>query len=345
MQTSEDSPLAPFDPEPERTFLARRRVASVSSVEDPEERQSVISMGDQKLRDLWIPKDQLAYTYVVMPAIQANNWEIKPALINMVQHNPFKGSALESPHEHIRNFLEYCNTLKHNGVPPEAIRMQLFAFSLAGLAKMWFHALPRHCRYTWEHLLQAFFEKYFPPTKAAECRDKITRFVQYEGESLYDAWQRYQGLIRMCPNHGQEQWLILQTFYKGLTSQTRAFVDSAAGGGIMNKTLDEATALIESMASHNFSWTNERTVHPNQQLEIQLSGQNDLEAKLDSITNQLSQLMQEKNSKAIVPVNQVSSACVICGNEGHSPQECSLFENLGSQVAEVNYAQNQGAFS
>ena len=113
----------------------------------------------------------------------------------------------------------------------------------------------------------------------------------------------------------------------------------------MNKTLDEATALIESMASHNLSWTNERTVHPNQQSAIQLSGQNDLEAKLDSLTNQLSQLMQEKNSKAIVPVNQVSSACLICGNEGHSPQECSLFANPGNQVAEVNYAQNQGVFS
>ena len=131
----------------------------------------------------------------------------------MASHNPFKGSALESPHEHIRNFLEYCNTLKHNGVPPEEIRMQFFPFSLSGLAKMWFHALPIHCRDTWEHLLQAFFERYFPPTKAAECRDKITRFVQYEGESLYDAWQRYQGLIRMCPNHGQEQWLILQTIW------------------------------------------------------------------------------------------------------------------------------------
>ena len=114
---SEDSPLAPFDPEPERTFLARRRASSVSSVEDQEDRQLVINMGDKKLRDLWIPKDQLANTDVVMPAIQANNWEIKPALINMVQHNPFKGSALESSHEHIRNFLEYCNTLKHNGVP------------------------------------------------------------------------------------------------------------------------------------------------------------------------------------------------------------------------------------
>ena len=56
----------------------------------------------------------------------------------MVQHNPFKGSALESPHEHIRNFLEYCNTLKHNGVPPEAIRMQLFLFHCHALQRCGF---------------------------------------------------------------------------------------------------------------------------------------------------------------------------------------------------------------
>jgi hypothetical protein len=53
-----------------------------------------------------------------------------------------------------------------------------------------------------------------------------------------------------------------------LTAQTRSFIDSAAGGGIMNKTLDEATELIVSMASHKFSWTNERAVHPNNQLQI-----------------------------------------------------------------------------
>ena len=71
----------------------------------------------------------------------------------------------------------------------------------------------------------------------------------------------------------------------------------------MNKTLDEATELIESMSAHNFSWTNERAVHPTHQSMIKLSGQNALEAKFDSLTNQISQLMQEKNDKAIVHVN------------------------------------------
>jgi hypothetical protein len=113
----------------------------------------------------------------------------------------------------------------------------------------------------------------------------------------------------------------------------------------MNKTLDEATELIESMASHNFSWTNERAVHPNNQLQIQSSGQNALEAKLESLTTQLAQLMIERNSQALVPVNQVSTACAICGKEGHSLMECTLSAPVEAMISEVNYAQNQGAYS
>jgi hypothetical protein len=55
--------------------------------------------------------------------------------------------------------------------------------------------------------------------------------------------------------------------------------------------------------------------------------------------------MTEKNSKALVPVNQVSSACLICGKEGHSPLECTLSVLVETQISEVNYAQNQGVFS
>jgi hypothetical protein len=99
------------------------------------------------------------------------------------------------------------------------------------------------------------------------------------------------------------------------------------------------------MAAHNFSRTNERAVHPNNQLQIQASGQIALEAKLDSLANQLSQLMTKKNSKALVPVNQVSSSCSICGKEGHSPLECTLFVPTETQISEVNYAQNQGVYS
>jgi hypothetical protein len=69
MQSSEDSPLAPFDPKPKRTFLARRRAGSEVSVEDLGSSESNFSMGDKKLRDLWIPKDQISNADVIMSAI------------------------------------------------------------------------------------------------------------------------------------------------------------------------------------------------------------------------------------------------------------------------------------
>ena len=113
----------------------------------------------------------------------------------------------------------------------------------------------------------------------------------------------------------------------------------------MNKTLDEAFELIESMASHNFSWTNERAMQPPQPVVMQHGSPQALEAKLDSLTSQISQLMLEKNGKALVPVSAVLAPCQICGIEGHSPQECPYFSAGETQVAEVNYTQNQGPFS
>lgn len=78
------------------------------------------------MKDLWLPQN--VSVNVAQPVIQANNFELKTALISMFQHSQFSGSALNDPYEHINQFLEYCN--KMNGVPADAIRLQLFPFSL-----------------------------------------------------------------------------------------------------------------------------------------------------------------------------------------------------------------------
>lgn len=45
---------------------------------------------------------------------------------------------------------------------------------------------------TWEKLAQKFLAKYFSPAKMAELINDITSFSQFEGESLYEAWERYK---------------------------------------------------------------------------------------------------------------------------------------------------------
>ena len=48
--------------------------------------------------------------------------------------------ATEDPYAHLEKFIEICNTVKIVGVPDEAIRLNLFLFSLTGEAKRWLHS-------------------------------------------------------------------------------------------------------------------------------------------------------------------------------------------------------------
>jgi hypothetical protein len=50
-----------------------------------------------------------------------------------------------------------------------------------------------------------------------------------------------------------DEWLVLQSFYNGLTTTSRAHLDAAAGGAYLNLTITKATALIEKMVS-NQDW-------------------------------------------------------------------------------------------
>ena len=67
-------------------------------------------------------------------------------------------------------------------------------------------------------------------------------------------------MLRLCPHHCLEKWLIIHTFYNGLTYVTKIIVDAAAGGALMNKDFTKAYALIEDMDLNLFQWTDEKAV-------------------------------------------------------------------------------------
>jgi hypothetical protein len=46
-----------------------------------------------------------------------------------------------------------------------------------------------------------------------------------------------------------DEWLVLQSFYNGLTTTSRAHLDAAARGAYLDLTIAKATALIEKMVS------------------------------------------------------------------------------------------------
>jgi len=123
----------------------------------------------------------------VNPAVEVNNFELRPALISFVEQKQFGGHPSENPHLHLCNFLLKCDTIKHNGVSADAIRLRLFPFSFKDRASDWLLNEEPNSITTWEALSKAFQSKYFPPGKTAKLRAKVNSFTQRGDESLYEA--------------------------------------------------------------------------------------------------------------------------------------------------------------
>ena len=73
------------------------------------------------MEDFRRPIIQDEYASVRQPPIEANNFELKPALITMVQQHQFIGHPIEDPNEHMGRFMRMTNTVKLNGVRSEVI--------------------------------------------------------------------------------------------------------------------------------------------------------------------------------------------------------------------------------
>ncbi|XP_040987883.1 uncharacterized protein LOC121235614 [Juglans microcarpa x Juglans regia] len=76
------------------------------------------------------------YSSIRCQTINANNFELKPALISMVQQAHYSRSPLDDPNIHLTMFLEICDTVKINGVTEDTIRLRLFPFSSRDKARV-----------------------------------------------------------------------------------------------------------------------------------------------------------------------------------------------------------------
>ncbi|CAH9096498.1 unnamed protein product [Cuscuta epithymum] len=230
---------------PERLFRGRAKRRLLEDLE---------KMADQTTLETLTP-NYVARNSIGAPTIEANNFEIKPAMIQMLANNPFCGYAHEDPMEHIESFIQTCATFKYNGVSSEAVRLTLFPFSLKDKASRWLCSFPNGHFDTWEKLHQAFMQEYFPPSAAIKVQTEILNFTQAPTETFSEAWDRLKTLRRKCPETFMNAATIMCRFYNGLRLEYMRELDWASQGGMFLKLSPQAEEqIIENLASNDKYW-------------------------------------------------------------------------------------------
>lgn len=93
-------------------------------------------------------------------------------------------------------------------------------FFLRERAKHQFNEIHRSTIRSWEELRKVFLNTYLPPCLAQKVMDEISHFVQMDDESIYEAWEYSNDLLRRCPRYGFSEVKQITTFFSGLTEET-----------------------------------------------------------------------------------------------------------------------------
>nr|GEV37985.1 reverse transcriptase domain-containing protein [Tanacetum cinerariifolium] len=103
----------------------------------------IVMMVDQRTMAQLLQAPTVGYEdAIVVPAITADNFELKHGLLTLVQNKQFFGYDKEDPHAHIRYFNKITSTLKFPNIPNTPIKLMLFPFSLEGATRIWLEKEP-----------------------------------------------------------------------------------------------------------------------------------------------------------------------------------------------------------
>nr|GFC46993.1 hypothetical protein [Tanacetum cinerariifolium] len=236
---------------------------------------------------------------IVVPPINANNFELKQTLINLVQSNQFTGR--QDPHNHLRFFNTVTSTFRHPEVP--------------------------------NNLISKFINQFFPPSKTTYLWNEIINFLRKPNEMFYEAWECFKDLLRQCPHHEFSKLHQLDTFYINPNDQDA--LDSAAGGNFLDKIPRECLSIIESKSKVRYSRSRVTDSRANTNAPLLSSSPFNsfdlqqiaasLEDKLDIRMSQFEKSLNDMKASFVTPtapIKEVEEVCVTCGanhSYNHSP--------------------------
>ncbi|GKD67020.1 reverse transcriptase domain-containing protein [Tanacetum coccineum] len=299
-------------------------VVEPCNLEEPIPGQTIVAMADRTMEELLRAPTEGYGEAIVLPEINADHFEIKTNLLQLVQANPFHGLENENPHAHINSFKRITSTLRFRNVPNDVIKLMMFPYSLEGAAKTWYEKEPPNSILTWDDLVTKFVNQFFPPSKTTHLKNKISRFSQEFDESFSEAWERFKGMLRSCPHHGFSELTQVDTFYNGLNENEQDSLNAAAGGNLLSKTTREALNIIENKSKVRYSRNKTNASRVNSRENVSKTDE-----RIDKLADQLSTLVEIVSKKVVVPpapVKAVEENCVTCGG-AHAWYNCPATDN------------------
>ncbi|GJV80673.1 reverse transcriptase domain-containing protein [Tanacetum coccineum] len=235
------------------TIPRRRNRGRAPNIVEPELRTivEVAPMAERTMEELLRAPTEGYGEAIILPKINADHFEIKTNLLQLVQASPFHGYERENPHAHINSFKRITSTLRFRDVLNDAIKLMMFLYSLEGAAKVWYRKEPPNSILTWEDHVTKFVNQFFPPSKTTHLKNEISRFTQKLEETFSEAWERFKEMLKACPHHGFTELAQVDTFYNGLNENDQDSLNAAAGGNLLikseriDKLADQLSTLVE----------------------------------------------------------------------------------------------------
>jgi hypothetical protein len=148
--------------------------------------------------------------------IEAKGYEICPDFISLVRELNFAGGLDENPYKYPQDFEEICATLMIPGMNHETLKWKALLFLLTVWAKQWYRLHDSSCHGSWVILKDQLCFAFFPLSKIIDLLNEILNFSQKEGESLGEAWSRYNQLALSVPELSIPDTMFMQHFVHGL---------------------------------------------------------------------------------------------------------------------------------
>ncbi|KAK8690124.1 hypothetical protein V6N13_088825 [Hibiscus sabdariffa] len=164
----------------------------------------------------------------------------------------FGGSPAENVRQHLKSFLEICNSFKIYGVSNDVLKLKLFPYSLRDKAKEWLNNLPPGSFQSWTELCRSFLAKFSYNNLTDRLRSEITSFRQEDDEAMHEAWERYRDLFHRCPMHGLPEWTQVSIFYNSVNTPTRLMLDASANGTLLDKPPKEGLEILEKLGQNDY---------------------------------------------------------------------------------------------